>query len=43
MEDEIKALVKLKCGNMQEEIKYWLEKKYMSCVEMVRIVYIKGE
>lgn len=32
MKNKIKALVKLRCGNMKKTNKYWLEEKYMSCV-----------
>ena len=32
MDESVRGLVRLRCGNMEEGNKYWLDKKYRECV-----------
>jgi len=32
VDESVRGLVRLRCGNMEEGNKYWLDKKYRECV-----------
>jgi len=31
-EDEVRALIKLRCGNLEQKNKYWLDEKHWKCI-----------
>jgi len=38
-DDEVRALIKLRCGNLEQANKYWVEEKLKRCIYSVRKVW----